>query len=105
MDFRNHHQPHEISQPHFLSNVPREELEYVLELLSDEGVNLKDVVSRLQVHPALAVLIIKSVNAVKLGNQQNIRSLQHAIGLLGLDRTKQLLIDSIAEANERQFST
>ncbi len=104
MDIRNHHQAHEIQQPHFLSNIPQEELEYVLELLSDENVNLRDVVSRLQAHPSLGVLIIRAVNAVKLGTQQNVRSLQHAISLLGLDRTRQILVDNIVEANEFTLS-
>ncbi|SFI36254.1 HDOD domain-containing protein [Planctomicrobium piriforme] len=92
MDLRTH-LPHEIPAPHFPSPISAADVQAILDLVQTDDADLQKLVAALEARPPIAGLVTRAVNSVSLGSMQQVRSLRHAVAILGLQRVRQLMID------------
>jgi|GEM_PF-1898776 HD-like signal output (HDOD) protein len=87
------HLAHELPAPHFPAPYSFEELQILLDLISNDETDLRMIVEAMEARPAIASRVEREVNSVGLGSNVQIRTLRHAITVLGMRRVRDLLLD------------
>lgn len=94
---------HELAAPHFPLLPRLEDVTEILTLVNDEEVSFNQIAKAMESRPIMAANIIRAVNSVSLATARPVRSLRHALTLMGLRSIRQLLAEMRHDAiHERQ---
>jgi len=84
---------HELAAPHFVAFPTPEEIEVLLMLAGDEENSIQKIARVIGGRPMVSAAIMQAVNSVSTGTGRQIRSLRHALAMMGLERVREILID------------
>lgn len=80
-----------VGAPHFSPVPSLEEVESLIRLASDSEVDFADLACELESRPGISSLIHRTANSVGMGTVREVRSLRHALAILGLQRVRAIL--------------
>jgi len=84
---------HELAAPHFVAFPTPEEIETLLMLAGDEEISIHQIARTIGGRPMVTAAIMQAVNSVSTGTGRPIRSLRHALAMMGLERLREILIE------------
>ncbi|WP_437227748.1 HDOD domain-containing protein [Planctomicrobium sp. SH661] len=93
---------HDLSAPHFPFQPSLEDVNIVIDIASDDDVSFELIATVMQSRPAIAMAMIKTANSASFGAPRQIRSLRHALALMGLHRIRNLLAEMKMEAQSER---
>jgi HD-like signal output (HDOD) protein len=91
---------HEIQPPHFSTQVSREDVQALLELVQDDDVSFDNVVKGLENRGLISATLIRTANSIGVGSTHQARSLKHALAILGLRRIREILRQLLEESEK-----
>lgn len=98
---RRHDVPHGIPAPHS-SPVSRADVQAVLQVLQDEDVDYDTIAAALEGRPGIASLLQRLASSIGLGAGQPVRSMRHALAILGLQRIRSTVASLSRGAEDRE---
>jgi HD-like signal output (HDOD) protein len=77
----------------------------LIRLASDNDVDFAELESELTSHPGIAGLVQRAANAVSMGTVHEVRSLRHALAILGLERVRAILFQLREDVTNSRAAT
>lgn len=96
---------HALHGPHFQNLPSLEDVQHLITVAFQDDVNFETLACEISECSHVDEYITRAANAVSLGTLYEIRSLRHALAILGLDRIRDILSalkDDVSRSLERQ---
>lgn len=97
-----HDAPHPVAPPHFSTQPDPADVRALLRLASDDEVSFAKLGDALAEQGAVAFAFLRAASSIGEGAGQPIRSVRHALALLGLQRTRMLLLELQDQMSQEQ---
>jgi HD-like signal output (HDOD) protein len=94
--------PHDIPAPHFAPRFSLEEVQLLLRVINDDDVSFEQIARSLEPRGPIAALFTRTANSAGLGAGQPVRSVRHALSILGLQRIRQIVSQLLVAAAEER---
>lgn len=91
---------HDLIGPHFPVFPTVEEVADLLAMAGDETIRLQQIARAIEGRPMIAAAVMRTVNAASLGTTRPIQSVRHALAMMGMERTRTILLEMQHEARE-----
>lgn len=90
MEHRHDHR-HELAAPHFANRISLDDAQAIVDITANEQVHFDALLHALEGRDALAGLYWRRATSIGVGIQ-NVRSLRHALAILGLQRIRAIAL-------------
>ena len=97
---RRHDAAHGQLAPHLFSKLKADDLRSLSRLAYDDDVSYEMLVEVLQFHPLVGSVLRRAASSIGVGAGQPIRSMRHALAILGLARIRATLDQLVVNAEE-----
>ncbi|WP_437187493.1 HDOD domain-containing protein [Planctomicrobium sp. SH668] len=85
------HNGHAPTRPHFSPRPPLDDLHAMLEIVQEDDVDFYRLAAVMERSPLLSTTIIRAANSVEHGSTRQVKTMRHALILIGLVRIRAIL--------------
>lgn len=93
---------HELPAPHFPLQIAPQDAQQLLVLAGQDDVDFEKLATAMDAYGLIAGIMIRAANSVSLGAVQQVRSLRHALAILGLQRIRTMLSDLTTQPSQNE---
>ena len=99
---RRRDEAHAVKPPHFQTLPSLGEVQLLIDLTFNEDVDFEVLAAEVAARASIKALVFRAANGIGIGAVREIRSLRHALAILGLARVRELLYALRSDVSQSQ---